>query len=42
MLLVATIQVQAKTPTTIDGVPFSTSATKRVTQVSRLPGYSAQ
>ena len=30
---VATIQVQAKTPTTIDGVPFSTSATKRVTQV---------
>ena len=39
---VATIQAQAKTPTTIDGVPFSTSATKRVTQVSRLPGYSAQ
>ena len=39
---VATIQAQAKTPTTIDGVPLSTSATKRVTQVSRLPGYSAQ
>ena len=39
---VATIQAQAKTPTTIDGVPFSTSATKRVTQVSRLVGYSAQ
>jgi hypothetical protein len=39
---VATIQAQAKTPTTIEGVPFSTSATKRVTQESRLLGYSAQ
>jgi hypothetical protein len=39
---VATIQAQANTPTTIEGVPLSTSATKRVTQVSRLPGYSAQ
>jgi hypothetical protein len=39
---VATIQAHAKTPTTIDGVPLSTSATKRVTQVSRWPGYSAQ
>ena len=39
---VATIQAQAKTPTTIEGVPLSTSATKRVVQVSRLPGYSAQ
>jgi hypothetical protein len=39
---VATIQAQAKTPTTIDGVPLSTSATNRVVQVSLLVGYSAQ
>ena len=38
----ATMNVQAKTPTTIDGVPFITSETKRVTQASLLPGYSAQ
>ena len=35
---VATIQAQANTPTTIEGVPFITSATKRVSQVSRLAG----
>ena len=34
----ATIQVQAKTPTTIEGVPFSTSDTKRVTKASREAG----
>ena len=34
---VATIQVQAKTPTTIDGVPFSTSATKRLTDGNLAP-----
>ena len=38
----ATMSVQAKTPITMDGVPLSTSATKRVTQVSRLERYSAQ
>ena len=38
----ATIQAQAKTPTTMDGVPFSTSAMKRVIVASRLAGYSAQ
>jgi hypothetical protein len=38
----ATIQAHTKTPTTIDGVPFSTSATNRDTQVRRLPGNSAQ
>ena len=36
----ATTQVQAKTPMTIDGVPLRTSATKRLTVDSRLPGYS--
>ncbi len=38
----ATIQAQAKTPTTMLGVPFITSATNRVAVASRLPGYSAQ
>ena len=38
----ATIQVQANTPTTIDGVPFITSARKRVPLASRVPEYSAQ
>ena len=38
----ATIQVQAKTPITMEGVPLSTSATKRVIVASLLPGYSAE
>jgi hypothetical protein len=39
---VATIHAQAKTPTTMEGVPFSTSATNRVVQASGVAGYSAQ
>ncbi len=34
--------VQTNTPTTIEGVPFSTSETNRVTVDTLLPGYSAQ
>ena len=37
-----TSQVHAKIPTTIDGVPFSTSATKRTIQPSRPEPYSAR
>ncbi len=41
-LVRATMSAHANTPTTMDGVPFMTSATKRVIFASRVPEYSAQ